>query len=125
MDVKTKIKGIELAWYVVNDLDTAIKYYTDVIGLTLEEKQEEFGWAELSGESGARLGLAQTQPGVEIPSGANAVITISVEELDQFLEDLKEQGATLLGEVMEIPGQVKMQMVRDPDGNYFQLVEKW
>lgn len=121
-----KAKGIELSWIVVKDLKAAIKYYTEVVGLTLHTKAEEFGWAELSGESGAALGLAQA-PSTEgccgVPIGGNAIITVAVDNIEKTCAEMKSQGARLIGEITEVPGHVKMQTVRDPDGNIFQVVQ--
>ena len=118
------IKGLNLAWIVVNDLNKAVRFYTDVIGLKLEELDEKFGWAELSGgQGGARLGIAQVKERDGIRPGQNAVVTLTVENLASSLKDLAQKGGNIIGEVIEVPGVVKMQMIKDHDGNHFQLVE--
>ncbi|MBY0528986.1 MAG: VOC family protein [Rhabdochlamydiaceae bacterium] len=115
-----------LAWIVVNDLKKAVAFYTDVIGMKLMEFQEEFGWAELEGQKGgARLGIAQVCPtdpeGNQ--AGQNALITLTVENLETSIAQLIEKGAKLIGSIQEVPGHVKMQTVCDPDQNRFQLVQ--
>ncbi|MDE3045866.1 MAG: VOC family protein [Verrucomicrobiota bacterium] len=118
------IKGLNLAWIVVNDLKKAVGFYTDVVGLKLEELNEQFGWAELSGsEGGARLGIAQQNEREAIQPGQNAVVTMTVENLVAAKERLIKKGAKVVGEVVEVPGMVKLQMVKDGDNNHFQLVE--
>ena len=121
-----KLKSMDLVWIVVNDLKKAIKFYTETVGLNLKEFHEQYGWAELEGQhGGARLGLAQSQPkSVDgILPGQNAVMTFTVENLQTAIATLSKQGVKLIGAVQEVPGQVKMQMVADTDGNRFQLVE--
>ena len=121
-----KLKSMDLVWIVVNDLKKAIKFYTETVGLTLKEFHEQYGWAELEGQNGgARLGIAQSQPKSEdgILPGQNAVMTFTVENLQNAIATLSKQGVKLIGAVQEVPGQVKMQMVADTDGNRFQLVE--
>jgi len=119
-----KTKGIELGWIVVNDLKKSIAFYTDVVGLEVTTLNEEFGWAELKGsEGGAHLGLAQTNPMSPIPAGANAVMTISVPDINEARTAMQSKGATLIGEVIEVPGHVKMQLFTDADGNHCQIVE--
>ncbi len=55
-----KLKSMDFVWIVVNDLEKAIKFYTETVGLKLMELHEEFGWAELEGnKGGARIGIAQ------------------------------------------------------------------
>lgn len=119
-----KTKEISLAWIVVEDLKKAIAFYTEVAGLKLEELNEAFGWAELSGHAGgARLGLAQKNDKDSIQPGQNAILTLTIENLDTSIQELRDQNVQIIGEVMEVPGVVKMQLVADPDGNQFQLVE--
>lgn len=119
-----KIKGIFLGWIVVKNMDSAIKFYTQVMGLTLKEHSKEYGWAELSGPDGAILGIAQENQEFNMKAGTNAVMTITVDNIVKAIEDLKKKGANLQGDVMEIPGEVKLQSLVDADGNMFQIVEK-
>lgn len=118
-----KIKGIELSWITVSDIKKAIKFYTEVVGLKLCEFQEEFGWAELSGPEGARLGIAQASSHMDEKPGSNAVVTITVDNIDKTCHELKSKNVRLIGDILEVPGQVKMQTFRDADGNTFQMCE--
>lgn len=119
------IQSIDLTWIVVSDLEKAIKYYTEVVGLKLIEKSPEFGWAELQGhDGGAFLGIAQVNPKEDHPAGQNAVVTLTVADLDKTSKELVQKGAKLVGEVMEVPGHVKMRSLVDMDGNKMQLVQK-
>lgn len=120
-----KVKGIKLAWIVVNNLKQAIEFYTQVVGLKLTEFNEEYGWAELTGEdNGARLGIAQASDREPIQPGQNAIMTFSVPNLEKAQSEFRAKGVTLEGEVMEVPGVVKLQMIVDKDGNRFQIVEE-
>ena len=114
---------MQLSWITVADIKKAIKFYTEVMGFELHEFNEEFGWAELSGKEGARLGLAQECIEHGNKAGTNAVITVTVPNIQKAIEQLKTNKTTLIGEIMEIPGQVKLQTFTDPDGNAFQLCE--
>ena len=115
--------GMQLSWITVADIKKAIKFYTEVMGFELHEFNEEFGWAELSGKEGARLGLAAECPEHGNKAGTNAVITVTVSDIAKAIEELKSNNVKLVGEVMEIPGQVKLQTFTDVDGNNFQLCE--
>lgn len=124
MESFMKIKSVNLAWIVVKDLKKAIKFYTEVVGLKLMEFHEQFGWAELEGhEGGLRIGLGQMQAKDGIQPGQNAVITLTVDDIEQAIGNMVSKGAKLIGDVEEVPGHVKMQMVVDEDNNHFQLVE--
>ena len=123
-----KANSIGLVWIVVEDFKRAIQFYTEVVGLRLKEMNEEWGWAELEGheEKGMKLGIAQQRLDCQEPiqPGQNAVMTFSVDNLDKAVKDLQEQGVVLIGTVEEVPGHVKLQTVRDIEGNVFQLVEQ-
>ena len=123
-----KVQSIGLVWISVKDFEKSLDFYTKVLGLTLIEKNEEYGWAELEAEDGGvRLGIAKClengKGDGEIPPGHNSVATFSVEDIEDAINDLKSGPTKLIGKVQEIPGHVKLQMVQDPDGNHFQLVE--
>ncbi len=118
------VLGNMLSWIVVKDIDKAIQFYTDVVGLTLHVKSPEYGWAELSGPEGCRLGIAQESDKMETKAGVNAVITITVKSLDEARTFFEQKGAQLVGDVMEVPKHVRMQTFLDVDGNMMQLVEK-
>lgn len=118
------IKSIDMTWIVVSDLKKAVTYYTDVIGLTLNQFSDEFGWAELSGrEGGCQLGLAQNASHCPVLPGDNAVFTLTVENIQEHKKRLSAKNVTFLGDVLEVPGHVKLLLCQDADGNKFQLVE--
>ncbi len=119
-----KVEGMHLAWVVVSKIDEAIKFYTEVVGLTLHEWHKEYGWAELSGPNGARLGLAQYNPKDEFKAGGNAVVTITVDDIELARQKFQQKNARLIGEVIEVPGHVKLQTFCDADGNTFQLCQQ-
>ena len=117
-----KVTGNMLSWIVVKDLPKAIKFYTETVGLSLLNEAPEYGWAELSGPEGARLGISVENE--QEKAGMNAVIAITVDDLDEACTSFKEKGANLVGEVIEIPGHVKLQTFKDADGNMMQLVQR-
>lgn len=116
--------GIELSWLTVKDLSAAIKFYTDIVGLTLLAHSPEFGWAELGGEGGSRLGLCVESNENPIKAGSNTVTCFTVDNIAEACKFFSEKGATLIGEMMEVPGHVKIQSFIDKDGNTLQLVQK-
>ena len=118
-----EVEGISLVWIAVKNLEAAIKFYTEVVGLTLQEHNSEYKWAELAGPAGAILGIAEENPEMEIQAGSNAVVSIHVSDIEAARNSFIEKGARLIGEVIEVPGHVKMQTVMDADGNMLQLAE--
>lgn len=113
---------MNLSWVVVDNLDKSVEFFTKVVGLKVREKNDMFGWAELIADDGAALGLAEMSD--PLPPGSNAVITITVDDLEKAKAEMSEKGAKMHGDVVEVPGHVKMQLFTDPDNNHFQLVER-
>ena len=119
-----RVKEIGLSWVVVKDVQAAVHYYTDIVGLKLVELNAEYGWAELEGyEGGSRLGIAQENPQEKVTAGQNAVVTFTVADLEKAKSAMIKKGAQCEGGVIEVPGHVKMQTVMDRDGNRFQICE--
>jgi predicted enzyme related to lactoylglutathione lyase len=118
------VKSIDMTWLVVKDFKAAVDFYTKVVGLKLMESSEEWGWAELQGhEGGSRLGIAQDRSEEKIKPGSNAVPTFTVASLEAATVEMEKKGAKKVGDVMEVPGHVKMLLFKDADGNHFQMVE--
>ena len=119
-----QVKEIGLSWIVVKDFKAAVKYYTDVVGLKLMEINEQYGWAELEGfEGGSRLGIAQENSEDPAKAGQNAVMTFTVGNIQKAKEEMIKKGAKCEGDIIEVPGHVKMQTMTDLDGNCFQICE--
>lgn len=119
-----KSSKIDLSWIAVSDLKKAKKFYTEVLGLKIYENDEELGWLELQGtKGGSFLGLAQASEREPVKAGSNAVVTITVEDINAAIEELKIKHVNFLGDMIEIPGHVKMITFADEDGNKFQLVQ--
>lgn len=117
------LKGFHLAWIVVKDTKKAVKFYTEVVGMQVKDYDEENGWAELEGEDGAILGIAAISEHTNIQPGQNAVVTLTVDDIVKTAATLAKKGTKMVGNVMEVPGHVKLQMCMDQDGNHFQLCE--
>lgn len=117
-------KGNYLSWIVVSNIDEARKFFAEVLGLKENAYAPEFKWAEFQGKNGGGLiGIGEYDKQSDIPAGSNAVLTFSVDDIVIAKKELMEKGAKMLGEIIEIPGHVKMQSFSDKDGNYFQIVE--
>lgn len=119
-----KTEGIFLSWIIVKDVPKAIQFYTETVGLKLKEYHKEFGWAELSGPDGTSLGIGQEGDENPMKAGSNAVVTVTVDDIDKAKTHFTKMGAQLVGDTMEVPGHVKLQTFMDTDGNTMQLVQK-
>lgn len=122
-NTQTKTRKFELAWIVVNDFEKALDFYTKVVGLEIETRVDEAGWAELRGNGGAYLGIAKQSAMNPVKAGSNAIVTITVDDIKVSRDELAAKGVKLLGDIMEVPGECKLQMFADNDENLFQLVQ--
>lgn len=119
-----KTKGFELAWITVKNFDEAVKFYTEVLGLEQKDYAPEYKWAEFEGkEGGARLGICEACEESPIKPGENAVVSFTVDNLDEACKFLKKQNVEFVGEVQEIPGHVRMQLIKDSSGNYIHICQ--
>lgn len=123
------VKKTGLAWIHVTDMDKTKKLFVDLLGMKVVDDQPQFGWMELEGvEGGSRIGVGKAIEGQDpdcspIKPGQNAVISLSVSNIEDVRADLEKKGVNFVGEIIEVPGQVKMATFTDHDKNIFQLVE--
>jgi catechol 2,3-dioxygenase-like lactoylglutathione lyase family enzyme len=118
------IKRIDLAWVTVADFERSKKFFVETLGLVTLCSEDEQGWLELVGEDGgAVLGVGKSSKQSDDKPGQNAVITFTVDDLLKTKKLLEAQGVIFIGDVIEVPGHVKMIFFTDPDNNKYQLVE--
>lgn len=123
--MKVKVKGINLSWIVVSDFEKAKKFYLETLGLEAININDEYGWMELMGKEGSYIGVAKKQSeDAPVGPGNNAVITMTVDNLDEAMKEFSAKGVVFFGEVAEVPGHVKLRFFKDTDGNIFQLVQE-
>jgi catechol 2,3-dioxygenase-like lactoylglutathione lyase family enzyme len=103
-------------WYRVRDLGVARAFYTGTLGFTETYHDEEGRWAKL--ERGAmQIALAEGEP------EEAGVAAIDVEDAKAEAERLRAADVEV-GTVIEIPNEVRLLDVFDPDGNRVQLVQE-
>ncbi len=114
-----------MCWIVVEDVKKSIDYYTKLLGYKLEEYIEEYGWAELSHPGGGvSLGIAKSGDCDPTANFKNAVFIINVDNIEKSKADMKKKGVQFKGDILEVPGHVKLLLGVDSDGNHFQLAER-
>lgn len=115
--------------YIVNDVDTAIRFYTEMLGFHLDLHPAP-GFARLSsgglllllnrpGAGGA--GQAMSDGEIPIPGGWNR-IQIEVEDLLTTVERLKSAGCQFRDDIVNGNGG-KQILLNDPSGNPIELFE--
>lgn len=109
---------VDHVYYWTRDLDRAISFYTEVVGLPLIRRAGN-EWAELDGGS-IRVALHGTDVADPPMSGT---LVLRVPDLDGARWTLTERGALFDEHVGEVEGYARFAMFRDPDGNPVQIIE--
>jgi catechol 2,3-dioxygenase-like lactoylglutathione lyase family enzyme len=110
--------GIDHVYYWTRDLDAAVAFYRDVVGLTLEVRHGD-DWAAFDAGP-VRLALHGTTAEPP-PSGT---VVFAVDDLDLERRRLEAAGVRFDEHVGEVDGRVRFASFRDPDGNPVQLLER-
>jgi len=114
--------------YLVNDVDSALAFYTEALGFTLVERWgpafaivERDGlrlWVSGPGTSAARPMPDGRKPA---PGGWNRIV-LEVSDLDQVVAGLRSRRTAFRNEIIEGPGGRQI-LVEDPSGNPIELFE--
>ncbi|WP_167880013.1 VOC family protein [Halorhabdus rudnickae] len=109
-------RAVDFIMYNVTDLETALPFYRDTLGLDLEEHLAEFGWAEFAVEP-TTLALNELDfEGDQGPNAGGAAVALSVDDVEAAIEEVSAAGGTVLQEPMETE-VCDMATVADPDDN--------
>ncbi len=114
-----------IATVYVSDMDRAVRFYTETLGLNLTRRIGS-EWAEVDAGGGFGIGLHphggdQHTP----PPGASGSISIGFEvdePLDSVVEKLKSRGVRFHGPIVN-DDPVRLAFFGDPDGNALYLCE--
>lgn len=113
------LRRIERVWFWVQDMDRALKFYTEVLGLGLVHRHGD-EWAELATEP-VHLALHGGGDGHE-PGGT---VVFEVEDLDEARFALELRGVEFEPHAGEVEGIARFVSFTDPDGNRLQLIERY
>ena len=110
---------LDHVYYWTADMDRAVGFYRDILGLRLSRRDGE-SWAafDAGGRMFALHGAVEGRP--VRPGGATAVF--SVHDLDAARARLVGQGIEF-GHDGEVEGYARFASFSDPDGNTVQIIE--
>lgn len=113
------IRKVANAHYWTRDMDGAVGFYRDVLGLDLRTRAGE-DWAEFQA-GGTTVALHGTRE-AHAPPQAGATIVFEVDDLDATIRALRDRGVVFEGTVAEAPTG-RFASFRDPDGNLLQIFQ--
>jgi len=122
IDLPNTVKGIAFTMYPVTDMKRARKFYEDVIGLKATHDYNGkwveyhlwdncFALSSIAGES------------VKPSADAGGSLALEVQDVDEFLLELKKKGTRIKLETFSMPG-CRMAVVVDSEGNALTLHSK-
>ena len=101
----------------VTDMTASIAWYERVMQCQLLYRADEIGWCELATPmGGVNIGLSQVESVVQ---GGGATNVFEVADIDAAKAHLDAEGVRQDGDILHIPGLVKLITFYDPDGNAF------
>ena len=113
------LKRVHSTFYWTKDMEEAIGFYRDKLGLDL---RAQFGedWSEFAiGDT--TIALHGTRGAA--PPNDGATVVFEVDDLDSTMLQLSTRGVRFEGEVTEVPESGRFVSLRDPAGNLVQIFE--
>ena len=114
--------------YIVNDVDAAVDFYVSNLGFQLEQQYGPAMAILLNDDlslwvAGPMASASKPMPDGSIPApGGWSRFVLTVENLDEFVARLKENGVNFKNDILEGPGG-KQVLCEDPSGNTIELFE--
>ncbi len=113
--------NIDSAVFYSHNVEDAIMFYRDIIGLELEYRQGE-KYVSFLFKNGVRLGIKRAVEEREIP-GAQTVF-IATEDIESLYESLQERGVEITKDLQHSDGFGQNFSILDPDKNKVQFVKR-
>ena len=114
--------------YIVNDVDAAVDFYVSNLGFQLEQQYGPAMAILLNDDlslwvAGPMASASKPMPDGSTPApGGWSRFVLTVENLDEFVAQLKENGVNFKNDILEGPGG-KQVLCEDPSGNTIELFE--
>ncbi len=109
--------GVAAVWVPVSDMERAVAFYRDTLGLTVKDQSDD--WSEIDA-NGLMIGLNGRESATS-SSGGGAVVTFQPDgSIEDEVASLKGRGADIQGEISEHPWG-KIIPFKDSEGNDLQL----
>jgi predicted enzyme related to lactoylglutathione lyase len=127
--------SLKYAPVTVNDVDEALPFYRDGLGLEVRNDVASggFRWVTLGGGPGAEIVLSEPHAGRSpadgdalqelLTKGVLSLLVFSTDDLDATFERVRTTGAEVLQEPMDQPWGPRDCAFRDPSGNTVRVAQ--
>ncbi|MDB2439446.1 VOC family protein [Hellea sp.] len=108
----------------ITDMDKAVEFYTDSLGLKLKTRLGN-EWAEVEAGDGLIIGLHLARPPETVAAGTVGAINIELrvtEKMESVVQVLSKRGVTFEGDILNYEN-VRIASLLDPDSNVIILAE--
>jgi predicted enzyme related to lactoylglutathione lyase len=113
------VPGITV-WYSVKNIDQTLAFYTEKLGFELLYHDQESGITMVKTNTElCLLGFSEAEE--VVPSTSSTVF--DVDNIEQAVHKLKQDGVNFIGDIETIPDFVKLATFTDPDGHSLMLSE--
>jgi predicted enzyme related to lactoylglutathione lyase len=113
------VKKLQNAYYVARDMDQAVAFYRDALGLPLKF-QDGPRWAQFDA-GGVNFSLSS--PDEAAPNAHGAVVIFEVDDLDAMAARLASAGVAA-GDIRDMGAHGRSLTFTDPEGNVVQLFQR-
>lgn len=111
------VSKVTNVYYVVPDMDAAVAFYRDTLGLNVKF-QDGDKWTQFD-VGGTQVAIATPAPG-QVDPGSNATVVLQVDDLAATRADLTARGIAV-SEVIGMGDHGSFFTCRDPAGNVVQF----
>jgi lactoylglutathione lyase len=107
-----------------HDFDGAVRFYTETLGMVLERRADDFGWAQLrTGSCSLAIErLAPDDPEAPALVGRYVGVSLRVPDIDATYRALMARGVDFLAPPEKQAWGGTLAHLRDPEGNVLTLL---
>lgn len=114
------VKKFSSAYYVVKDMDKAVGFYRDILGLNIKFRDGD-RWTQFD-VNGVAVALADPSEGTAPPGGGGTVV-LEVDDLGEMRDRLTRNGVAV-NDIVDMGGHGRYFTATDPAGNIVQIFAK-
>ena len=111
------VKKFSSAYYVVKDMDKAVGFYQDILGLNIKFRDGD-RWTQFD-VNGVAVALADPSEGT-VPPGGGGTVVLEVDDLAEMRDKLTQNGVTV-NDIVDMGGHGRYFTAVDPAGNIVQI----